>query len=83
MHTNIHDDEDYTAYRIEVKRRLNAIFYKQMRDIQKMEKAKIDTKWLRTGLPTMEERYKQLQEEYKTVETDYLSIVEKLKDFQE
>lgn len=83
LYTNIHDDKDYTAYRIEVKRRLNAVYFKQMRDIQKLENAKADTKWVRSGLPSTEERLKQLHEEYKLVETDYMSIVEKLRDVKE
>ncbi|XP_037820269.1 histone acetyltransferase type B catalytic subunit [Lucilia sericata] len=79
FYTNIHDKDDYTSYRLDVKKRLNAVYHKQLSDIKKMEKAKMDTEWLRARLPNMKLRIEQLQEEYEQVEKDYLQVVEKLK----
>ncbi|XP_067613100.1 histone acetyltransferase type B catalytic subunit [Eurosta solidaginis] len=79
-YTNIYDKDDYHAYRLDVKRRLNAIYYKQINDIKKMEKAKVDTEWLRARLPTPSQRMEQLHEEYEQVENAYKQIVEKLRD---
>lgn len=50
-----------------------------MSDIKKMEKAKLDTEWLRARLPNMKLRIEQLQEEYEQVEKEYQQITEKLK----
>uniref|UniRef100_T1PJU5 Histone acetyltransferase type B catalytic subunit n=1 Tax=Musca domestica TaxID=7370 RepID=T1PJU5_MUSDO len=79
-HTNVHDKDDYTAYRLDVKKRLNAVYHKQLSDIKKMEKAKLDTEWLRARLPTIKQRIEQLQEEYEHVEKDYKQIIQKLRD---
>ncbi|XP_017465807.1 PREDICTED: histone acetyltransferase type B catalytic subunit [Rhagoletis zephyria] len=78
-YTNVNDKNDYYAYRLDVKRRLNAIHYKQLNDIKKMEKANVDTEWLRARLPTQSQRIEQLQEEYEQVESAYRQIVEKLR----
>ncbi|XP_067613808.1 histone acetyltransferase type B catalytic subunit-like [Eurosta solidaginis] len=67
-YTNIYDKDDYHAYRLDVKRRLNAIYYKYKNDIKKMEKAKVDTEWLRARLPTPSQRMEQLHEEYEKEE---------------
>lgn len=45
-----------------------------------MEKAKLDTEWLRARLPTIKQRIEQLQEEYEHVEKDYKQIIQKLRD---
>ncbi|XP_067625853.1 histone acetyltransferase type B catalytic subunit-like isoform X2 [Eurosta solidaginis] len=79
-YTNIYDKNDYHAYRLDVKRRLNAIYYKHINDIKKMEKAKVDKEWLRARLPTPSQRMEQLHEEYEKVENAYKQIVEKLCD---
>ncbi|TMW53820.1 hypothetical protein DOY81_001105 [Sarcophaga bullata] len=79
FYTNIHDNDDYTSYRLDVKKRLNAVYHKQLRDIKKMEQAKLDTEWLRARLPSMKTRMEQLQQEYDEVEKEYQQIIEKLK----
>ncbi|XP_004537047.1 histone acetyltransferase type B catalytic subunit [Ceratitis capitata] len=78
-YTNLNDYDDYHAYRLDVKRRLNAVYYKQLNDIKKMEKAKVDTEWLRARLPTPSQRIEQLQEEYAQVENAYKQIIQKLR----
>lgn len=77
-YTNLQDNDDYTGYRLDVKRRLNIIYHKQLGDIKKMEKAKIDTDWLRVRLPTLKQRIEQLQQEYETIEKEYQLVIEKL-----
>ncbi|KAH8294858.1 hypothetical protein KR018_003757 [Drosophila ironensis] len=79
LYTNLQDEKEYRAYRLEVKKRLNAVFYKQLKDIKKMERYKMDTEMLRARLPTMKQRMEQLQEEYSAVEQDYQNTIEKLK----
>lgn len=79
-YTNLNDEEDYRAYRLDVKRRLNAVHYKQINDIKKMEKANVDTEWLRARLPTPMQRIEQLNEEYQQVEGAYKQILEKLRN---
>ncbi|XP_053969592.1 histone acetyltransferase type B catalytic subunit [Anastrepha ludens] len=79
FYTNCLDKDDYHAYRLDVKRRLNAVHYKQLNDIKKMEKAKVDTEWLRARLPTQSQRIEQLRNEYEQVENEYKEIVKKLR----
>lgn len=78
-YTNIYDVEEYKVYRLDVKKRLNSVYHKQLSDIKKMESVKIDTQWMRATLPTMEERLVQLHQEYTIVENGYKHVVEKLK----
>uniref|UniRef100_A0A1A9VNB3 Histone acetyltransferase type B catalytic subunit n=1 Tax=Glossina austeni TaxID=7395 RepID=A0A1A9VNB3_GLOAU len=82
LYTHIHDKADYTGYRLEVKKRLNATYHKQLSDIKKLERAKIDTQWLRSSLPNLKDRVERLHEEYILVEKNYMQIVEKLRLFQ-
>ncbi|XP_030373490.1 histone acetyltransferase type B catalytic subunit [Scaptodrosophila lebanonensis] len=77
-YTNVHDDKEYKAYRLEVKKRLNAVYYKQLKDIKKMERAKMDTEFLRKSVPNIQQRMEQLQEEYLLVEQDYKNTIQKL-----
>lgn len=78
-YTNLNDEREYRAYRLEVKKRLNAVYYKQLKDLKKMERYKMDTEMLRARLPTMKQRMDQLQEEYTVVEQDYQNTIAKLK----
>lgn len=80
FYTNIHDKEDYTSYRLDVKKRLNAVYHKQLSDIKKMEKAKMDTEWLRARMPNLKLRIEQLHEEYEQVEKEYQQVIEKLRE---
>lgn len=62
--TNENDPEDYKAYRLCVKKRLNVPHYKQKADIARMEKAGVDMQMTTASLPTTDERIEQLKEEY-------------------
>ncbi|XP_037951975.1 histone acetyltransferase type B catalytic subunit [Teleopsis dalmanni] len=78
MHTNIYNEEEYKDYRLDIKKRLNAVYHKQLDDIKKMEKAKFDTEWLRARIPILTLRMEQLQEEFEAVVSDYKRVIEKL-----
>ncbi|XP_001359056.3 histone acetyltransferase type B catalytic subunit [Drosophila pseudoobscura] len=78
-YTNVNDDKEYRSYRLEVKKRLNAVYYKQIKDLKKMERHKMDTEMLRARLPNMKQRMEQLQEEYAVVEEGYKNTLAKLK----
>nr|XP_016935969.1 histone acetyltransferase type B catalytic subunit [Drosophila suzukii] len=79
FYTNVKDEKEYRSYRLEVKKRLNAVYYKQLKDLKKMERFKMDTEMLRARLPTIKQRMEQLQEEYSVVEQDYQTTIAKLK----
>ncbi|KAM8705516.1 hypothetical protein ACLKA7_009902 [Drosophila subpalustris] len=78
-YTNVNNEKEYRAYRLEVKKRLNAVYYKQLKDLQKMERYKIDTEMMRARLPNMKQRIEQLQEEYELIEQDYKNTINKLR----
>lgn len=78
-YTNVHDEKEYKVYRLEVKKRLNAVYYKQIKDLQKMERYKMDTEMLRARLPNTKQRMEQLQEEYVLIEQDYKNTIDKLR----
>lgn len=62
--TNINDPDEYTAYRLCVKKRLNVPHHKQKEDLKKMEKRGVDVTATSATVPTTEERIGQLKEEY-------------------
>lgn len=63
--TNIHDETEYKAYRLDIKKRLNLTYHKQRMEIKKLEKSGIDPQWIHASLPTVEDRIEQLKTEYK------------------
>lgn len=65
QNTNIHDEREYEAYRLDIKKRLNLTYHKQRTEIKKLEKSGIDPQWIHASLPTVEERIEQLKAEYK------------------
>lgn len=81
LHTNRNNEEEYRAYRLEIKKRLNMIYIKQCRDLDKLEKRGMDTTALKLALTPQQERIEQLHEEYKICEQEYDRVVKRLKDF--
>lgn len=79
LNTNRNDDAEYRAYRLDIKKRLNMIYIKQRRDLDKLEKRGMDTTALKLALPPQQERIEQLHEEYKLCETEYDRVVKRLK----
>lgn len=61
---NVNDEDEYKAYRLCVKKRLNAPHHKQKEDLKKMEKRGVDVTATAATIPTTEERIEQLKEEY-------------------
>lgn len=61
----MNDEKEYKAYRLEVKKRLNANHHKQISDLKKLEKAGQDLNLISAGIATPEERIEQLKVEYK------------------
>lgn len=62
--TNVNDTDEYLAYRLCVKKRLNIPHQKQKEDLKKMEKRGVDVSVTAATVPTTEERIEQLKEEY-------------------
>lgn len=62
--TNVNDEEEYKAYRLCVKKRLNGPHQKQKEDLKKMEKRGVDITTTAATIPSTEERIEQLKEEY-------------------
>lgn len=63
--TDLDNPDEYQAYRLAVKKRLNIAYHKQRADIMRMEKAGVDMQMTLASLPTKEQRIDQLKEEYK------------------
>lgn len=63
--TNVNDESEYKAYRLDVKKRLNANYHKQLSDLKKLEKAGQDLNLISAGIATPQERIEQLKQEYK------------------
>lgn len=80
LHTNRNDDAEYREYRLDIKKRLNMIYIKQRRDLEKLEKRGMDTTSMKLALTPQQERIEQLAEEYKICEQEYERVVKRLKD---
>lgn len=70
--TNVFDAEEYKAYRLCVKKRLNIPHHKQKEDLKKMEKRGVDVSATAATVPTTEERIAQLKEEYQVYYTSLM-----------
>lgn len=60
----MNEENEYKAYRLDVKKRLNTPFYKQIIDLKKLEKAGQDFNLISAGIATPEERMEQLKLEF-------------------
>lgn len=69
-HTNVNNEKEYKAYRLDVKNRINAIYYRQKSYLKKLESKGIETTAQQALLPTVEERVEQLVAEFR-VSTTY------------
>lgn len=72
--TNVNDPEEYKAYRLCVKKRLNIPHQKQKEDLKKMEKRGVDITATSATVPTTEERIAQLKEEYQVNQVKHTVI---------
>ncbi|XP_035779900.1 histone acetyltransferase type B catalytic subunit-like [Anopheles albimanus] len=76
--TDLDDEQQYRAYRIEVKKRLNMNYNKHRRDLAKAKKRGADVTAALCGLPGVAERIESLHAEYKQVEEIYGLVLHKL-----
>lgn len=80
LNTNKNKEDEYMAYRLDIKKRLNMIYIKQRRDLDKLEKRGMDTTALRLALTPQQERIDQLREEYNICELEYERVTKRLKE---
>ena len=77
--TKTENKEEYKAYRIDVKKRLNMVYLKEKRDMKKLAdrgfKIPADKKLL---LPSIEENMEQLDGMYKETEEYYRGVLERI-----
>nr|CAG4639199.1 EOG090X06NC [Daphnia magna]SVE80131.1 EOG090X06NC [Daphnia magna]SVE81329.1 EOG090X06NC [Daphnia magna]SVE82507.1 EOG090X06NC [Daphnia magna] len=77
--TNLADFEEYRAYRLDVKRRLNIPYQKEASDYKKLQKA-LNPEELRSTLSTStkEQRIENLDKQYQMLENEYRHTLERL-----
>lgn len=78
--TNVNDTDEYKAYRLCVKKRLNIPHYKQKSDLKRMERAGVEMQMANAQIPTTDERIEQLKGEYNAHEEEYQRILHRLKN---
>lgn len=76
--TNVDDEEAYRAYRLDVKKRLNLSYNRQLMYMRKLEKSGVDPQLIKASLPTPEERIEQLRTEYRELEEEYQLVLAKI-----
>ncbi|XP_012224331.1 histone acetyltransferase type B catalytic subunit [Linepithema humile] len=80
--TNVANPEEYQAYRIDVKKRLNIPFKRKQNEELKIERALKNvnkgTYTKENGLPSDEQRKEILQQEYEFLEEEYKMVVKRL-----
>ncbi|KAG5320608.1 HAT1 acetyltransferase, partial [Acromyrmex charruanus] len=81
--TNVADAEEYRAYRIDVKKRLNIPFKRKQNEEMKIERALKNTGDKSTytngnGLPSDEQRKEILEKEYRILEEEYKMVINRL-----
>uniref|UniRef100_A0A182MER9 Histone acetyltransferase type B catalytic subunit n=1 Tax=Anopheles culicifacies TaxID=139723 RepID=A0A182MER9_9DIPT len=76
--TDTDNVEQYRAYRIEVKKRLNMNYSRHRRDLARAKKRGMDVTVAMCGLPNVSERIESLNAEYKEVENIYGQVLQKL-----
>lgn len=80
LNTNRNDDEEYRQFRLDIKKRLNMIYTKQKKDIERLEKRGMDTTAVKLALTPIAERIDQLHVEFKVCEAEYERVVKRLKN---
>uniref|UniRef100_A0A2C9GT07 Histone acetyltransferase type B catalytic subunit n=1 Tax=Anopheles christyi TaxID=43041 RepID=A0A2C9GT07_9DIPT len=76
--TDLDNEEQYRAYRLEVKKRLNMNYSRHRRDLARAKKRGVDVTAAMCGLPSVAERIESLNAEYKEVEEIYGQVLQKL-----
>uniref|UniRef100_A0A0K8TT35 Histone acetyltransferase type B catalytic subunit n=1 Tax=Tabanus bromius TaxID=304241 RepID=A0A0K8TT35_TABBR len=78
-YTNVHNEKDYRDYRLEVKKRLNMQYEKEMKSIERLKKAGFDEALLKDKLINEGDRLEKLHSDYEEAENEYDRVVERLK----
>uniref|UniRef100_A0A1B6GEC1 Histone acetyltransferase type B catalytic subunit n=1 Tax=Cuerna arida TaxID=1464854 RepID=A0A1B6GEC1_9HEMI len=80
--TNIHDDSDYSSFRLDVKRRLNIPFQKETALIKKLKSQLEQDPQLATalGLKTPEQRFDTLDKMFTETEKEYKTILRRMEE---
>lgn len=80
--TNVANVEEYRAYRLDVKNRLNIPFKRKQNEEAKIERAlRNEDKRTYTsdnGLPSEEQRKEILEKEYRFLEDEYKTVIKRL-----
>uniref|UniRef100_A0A2C9GV91 Histone acetyltransferase type B catalytic subunit n=1 Tax=Anopheles dirus TaxID=7168 RepID=A0A2C9GV91_9DIPT len=76
--TDTDNADQYRAYRLEVKKRLNMNYSRHRRDLARAKKRGVDVTAAMCGLPSVAERIESLNAEYKEVEEIYGQVLAKL-----
>ncbi|XP_059607759.1 histone acetyltransferase type B catalytic subunit [Phlebotomus argentipes] len=79
-HTNVHNEQEYRSYRLDVKKRLNMMYILHKKNIEKAEKRGVDVTAAKLGMTPITERLEQLHEEYNLLEHEYQRVIKKLKE---
>lgn len=82
-HTDRSRPEQYRAYRLVIKQRLDAPYHKQIQDVERLRKKKFITEsnyaaLMKANQRPQEYRTKLLAKDYAAIETEYMEIIEKL-----
>uniref|UniRef100_A0A2C9H6G4 Histone acetyltransferase type B catalytic subunit n=1 Tax=Anopheles minimus TaxID=112268 RepID=A0A2C9H6G4_9DIPT len=76
--TDTDNAEQYRAYRVEVKKRLNMNYSRHRRDLARAKKRGVDVTVAMCGIPNVSERIESLNAEYRQVEQIYALVLQKL-----
>lgn len=77
--TNTDNEQEYKAYRLEVKKRLNSPYQRQKSDLAKLQKTLNASEFNATlQCTSREQRIEQLEHQYRELEAEYRHILERL-----
>ncbi|XP_067138521.1 histone acetyltransferase type B catalytic subunit [Centruroides vittatus] len=77
--TNTNNEEEYKAYRLEIKKRLNSPYQRQKSDLAKLQKTLNASEFNATlQCTSREQRIEQLEHQYRELEAEYRHILERL-----
>ncbi|XP_032673414.1 histone acetyltransferase type B catalytic subunit [Odontomachus brunneus] len=78
--TNIANEEEYRAYRLDVKGRLNIPYKRKENEEKKLERALMYVDKRANPLPPLEQRIQLLDKEYRFLEEEYKRVIQRLED---
>lgn len=81
--TNMANEEEYRAYRLDVKGRLNIPFKRKENDEKKLERALMYVEACANPLPPLDQRIKILDQQYRLLEEEYKKTVQRMEDTSE